>query len=284
MQHTATDGPTKKRRAALWVLCTVLAVLCAVAVTYYWRVFYEYTAVPAGRLAVCAGALALCGAAAVWACVYLCRSFAARAALAILLCGALFCFANPPMQAPDESTHFLRANAVSMGRFDFDYNRTYPADVNALLAAFPGSYVNANTTFWLEHDEAGLLTGGGSSENYAIKQLADGTRTGIADGFGRYAALCESSDAPSVAEPQMFQVLPYLPQALCMAAARLLGFGALGQLYAGRLANLAVYAALCWLALRNCRRYQTVFLAVMLLPLGLFIAASANYDALVLGC
>lgn len=82
----------------------------------------------------------------------------------------------------------------------------------------------------------------------------------------------------------MFQVLPYLPQALCMAAARLLGFGALGQLYAGRLANLAVYAALCWLALRNCRRYQTVFLAVMLLPLGLFIAASANYDALVLGC
>ena len=188
------------------------------------------------------------------------------------------------MQAPDESTHFLRANAVSMGRFDFDYNRTYPADVNALLAAFPGSYVNANTTFWLEHDEAGLLTGGGSSENYAIKQLADGTRTGIADGFGRYAALCESSDAPSVAEPQMFQVLPYLPQALCMAAARLLGFGALGQLYAGRLANLAVYAALCWLALRNCRRYQTVFLAVMLLPLGLFIAASANYDALVLGC
>lgn len=284
MQHTATDVPAKKRRAALWVLCTVLAVLCAVAVTYYWRVFYEYTAVPAGRLAVCAGALALCGAAAVWACVHLCRSFASRAALAILLCGALFCFANPPMQAPDESTHFLRANAVSMGRFDFDYNRTYPADVNALLAAFPGSYVNANTTFWLEHDEAGLLTGGGSSENYAIKQLADGTRTGIADGFGRYAALCESGDAPSVAEPQMFQVLPYLPQALCMAAARLLGFGALGQLYAGRLANLAVYAALCWLALRNCRRYQTVFLAVMLLPLGLFIAASANYDALVLGC
>ena len=139
MQHTATDRLTKKRRAALWVLCTVLAVLCAVAVTYYWRVFYEYTAVPAGRLAVCAGALALCGAAAVWACVHLCRSFASRAALAILLCGALFCFANPPMQAPDESTHFLRANAVSMGRFDFDYNRTYPADVNALLAAFPGS-------------------------------------------------------------------------------------------------------------------------------------------------
>ena len=188
------------------------------------------------------------------------------------------------MQAPDESTHFLRANAISMGRFDFDYDRPYPADANALIEAFPGSYVNANTTFWLEHDEAGQLMGGGSSANYAIKQFADGTRTGIADGFARYAALCESGDAPGVAEPQMFQVLPYLPQALCMAAARLLGFGALGQLYAGRLANLAVYTALCWLALKNCRRYQTVFLAVMLLPLSLFIAASANYDAVVLGC
>ena len=29
MQHTATDRLTKKRRAALWVLCTVLAVLVA---------------------------------------------------------------------------------------------------------------------------------------------------------------------------------------------------------------------------------------------------------------
>ena len=122
MQHTAIDGTAKKRRAALWALCTALAVLCAVAVTYYWRVFYAYTAVPAVPLALCAAALALCGAVAVWACVYLCRSFAARAALAILLCGALFCFANPPMQAPDESTHFLRANAISMGNVDVSFS------------------------------------------------------------------------------------------------------------------------------------------------------------------
>ena len=64
MQHTAIDGTAKKRRAALWALCTALAVLCAVAVTYYWRVFYAYTAVPAVPLALCAAALALCGAVA----------------------------------------------------------------------------------------------------------------------------------------------------------------------------------------------------------------------------
>ena len=183
MQHTAIDGTAKKRRAALWALCTALAVLCAVAVTYYWRVFYAYTAVPAVPLALCAAALALCGAVAVWACVYLCRSFAARAALAILLCGALFCFANPPMQAPDESTHFLRANAISMGRFDFDYDRPYPADANALIEAFPGSYVNANTTFWLEHDEAGQLMGAAPAPIMPLSSLptarAPALRTGL---------------------------------------------------------------------------------------------------------
>lgn len=154
MQHTATDRLTKKRRAALWVLCTVLAVLCAVAVTYYWRVFYEYTAVPAGALPCAPARLRFvarqpCGP------VCTCAAALPRALRWPSCCaGRCSPLANPPMQAPDESTHFLRANAVSMGRFDFDYNRTYPADVNALLAAFPGSYVNANTTFWLEHDEA----------------------------------------------------------------------------------------------------------------------------------
>ena len=61
-----------------------------------------------------------------------------------------------------------------------------------------------------------------------------------------------------------------------MVLARVVGFGALGCFYAGRLANLAVYALLCWLALRNCRRYKPVFLAVMLLPLSLYIGASCN--------
>ena len=62
-----------------------------------------------------------------------------------------------------------------------------------------------------------------------------------------------------------------------------MGFGALGCMYAARLANLAAYAALCWLALRNCKRYKPVFLAFMLLPLSLYMAASVSYDATLLG-
>lgn len=73
------------------------------------------------------------------------------------------------------------------------------------------------------------------------------------------------------------------PQALGILIARVLGFGALGCMYAARLANLAAYAALCWLALRNCKRYKPVFLAFMLLPLSLYMAASVSYDATLLG-
>ena len=46
----------------------------------------------------------------------------------------LFAFANPPMQTPDETDHYLRTYAISMGRFDFDAQRGYPEDVDELVA------------------------------------------------------------------------------------------------------------------------------------------------------
>ena len=266
-----------------WGLAALAAVICGVGVVYYWRVFYGFDAVAPVpmTLAVCAGALAIVLAA--WLVVRFVKNFDARAALAVFLCGLCFCFANPPMQAPDESAHFLRAYAVSLGRLDFDGERTFSSDVDALLAAFPGAWANGNTTYWLEYDAAGNVDGGGSSENYAIKQQ-DGQIVSLADHFALYKQLKTKGSAPVVKESQIKQVLPYLHQALAMALARVVGFGALGCFYAGRVANLAVYVLLCWLALRNCRRYKPVFLAVMLLPLSLYIGASCNYDALMLGC
>ncbi len=69
MQHTPEGQNTLKRRAALWGMGAALAVLCAVAVTYYWRVFYEYAAVPARSVVLWAGAVARCGTLAGWVCV-----------------------------------------------------------------------------------------------------------------------------------------------------------------------------------------------------------------------
>ena len=65
------------------------------------------------------------------------RDFAKRGAGCILLCGALFAFANPPLQTPDETDHYLRTYAISMGRFDFDAERGYPEDVQRAGGRLP---------------------------------------------------------------------------------------------------------------------------------------------------
>ena len=99
-----------------------------------------------------------------------------------------------------------------------------------------------------------------SSQGYALKQRGEEGRVeSVADSFAAYfAANAADTAAPVVHEPIVVMILPFLPQALGIALARLLGFGALGCLYAARLANLAVYAGLCYAALRGCRRYQPV--------------------------
>ena len=61
-------------------------------------------------------------------------------------CAACVRLCNPPMQTPDETDHYLRTYAISMGRFDFDAQRGYPEDVDELVAAFPGAWVNAHTS------------------------------------------------------------------------------------------------------------------------------------------
>lgn len=78
------------------------------------------------------------------------------------------------MQTPDETDHYLRIYAISMGHFDFDAARGYPEDVNELVAAFPGAWVNAHTSPVSArspdtHAEQAYNTAG-----YALKQYGQG--------------------------------------------------------------------------------------------------------------
>ena len=270
--------------ALCWGLGLVAVLLCTVGLVYYWRVFYYFDRLPALTITLlaCAAAAVLYALAFVGA--HFVRSWSARSALCIFVCGVLFCFANPPFQTPDETLHYLRSYSVSQGHFDFDYDRVYPDDVGRLIEAFPGAWVSAHTSQGMGKNENGE-TVAYSTEGYALKQRGEGAPVeSIADSFRDYfTAQAEGTEAPAVHEPIVVMVLPFLPQALGMALARLFGLGALGCLYGGRLANLAAYTLLCWLALKNCRRYQPVFLAVMLLPLSLFMGASVSYDATLLG-
>lgn len=265
-----------------WLLGWLCACAGAVCFAYYWRVFYSLE----GRIAALPLTAAMVGLAslailAVFLLVRFVKQLDTKAAICIFLCGALFCFANPPLQTPDETNHFLRSYSLSLGHFDFDANRTYPDDVAKLVESFPGAWVNSHTSQGMTTDEDGnpsVYT----TEGYALKQQGEGgSVSGVADGFAAYFD-GQPAENP-VSEPYFFMTISMAPQALGILVARLLGFGALGCMYAARLANLAAYAALCWLALRNCRRYKPVFLAFMLLPLSLYMAASVSYDATLLG-
>lgn len=262
------------------------ALLCAAVVllVYYWRVFYYFDRFSPVKLTVLVWAAASALYAVLFFTVRFVHSLAGRTALLLAAAGLCFCFINPPLQTPDEGDHFLRAYAISLGRLNFDAERGYPADVDLLMESFPGAYTNANNGASIK--QYYHLT---DDEDPESEKIADGAVRSIADSFTSYRTRLAqlkagaASTAEVRTEPLVVMVLPYLPQALGMVAARLLGASALGCLYGGRIVNLLVYAALAYLALRGLKRWQGVFLAVLFLPLSLYMAASLSYDAQLLG-
>ena len=184
-----------------------------------------------------------------WA-VFLCAHFVRqklwlKAACLVVLGGLCFGAANPPLQAPDETGHYLRAYALGSGHFTFRQDEDFPADVDALCEAFPGFYNR-------ELIEPGLAT--------------------MAEGFTRYENL-KASGAAAPASTLVQQFFGYIPQAAGVAAGRLFGADALWCMYLARLANLLCYAALCGMAVYLAGRFLPILLALML-----------NLILLVLGC
>nr|WP_317398704.1 DUF2142 domain-containing protein [uncultured Gemmiger sp.] len=268
-----------------WGLAAAAAVVVGVLWAYYWRVFF-YLDSRVSPLVPTLGCVALCLLVVLAAAgLRRLRTLPAKGAVCLLLCGALFCFANPPLQTPDETDHYLRTYAISMGRFDFDYDRTYPDDVAALVKAFPGGWVNAHTSVGVGTDPDTGEEKPYDTAGYALKQYgSDGAIESITDSFAQYFATKDTPAEDPVHEPVSFLILPFVPGAIGMAVARLLGFDALGCLYGGRLGNLLAYTAICWLALRQAQKYHPALLGVMLLPLSLFMGGSLSYDATLLAC
>ena len=279
--------PTVQQPAARWAFVLAVCASLGVVVSYYWRVFYGLDArgvSAAGVTGLCVGLAVLAGAAAL--ALRRVRDFAKKGAACILLCGVLFAFANPPMQTPDETDHYLRTYAISMGRFDYAAQRGYPEDVDELVAAFPGAWVNAHTSAGLGTDPDTHAEQPFNSAGYALKQYGkDGRVESIRDSFEQYLTWLYRDSVPQrVTEPVSFLILPFLPGALGMALARLIGLGALGCLYSGRLVNLLAYTALCYAALRSAHKCRPAFLCIMLMPMSLYMGASLSYDATLLGC
>ncbi len=252
----------KERLARLWGkawvrwLCGYLAVLfCGVGLVYYWRVIYKLGEGTPGFAATTT--LIICGGfTAVFLLVLLAAHFLKqklwlKTAVLLAIAGLCFVFANPPLQAPDETDHFVRAYAIGSGHWDFDEQETYPDDVHALVRYFNGSAAHAG--------EGGLL---GS--------------------FARYKASLEKKDVHTGAFSNALQIVAYLPQAVGVAIGRLFSARAMACMYLARCANVLLYAAACGLAVQFARRFQPILIAVMMNPLALFIAGSCSPDGLFL--
>ncbi len=123
-----------------WLCGYPVALFCGAALVYDWRVIYALGEGMPGSAAVLTAAV--CGMASLlYLAAFLSAHFlrenpALKTAAFIVLAGLLFVFANPPLQAPDEGEHFLRAYSIGGGNFLFDQQEDYPDDVD-LLAPLP---------------------------------------------------------------------------------------------------------------------------------------------------
>lgn len=73
----------------------------------------------------------------------------------------------------------------------------------------------------------------------------------------------------------------YLPQAMGVALARVLGFNFVRMFLLGRLFNFLFYVLLTWWAIRIVPRFKALFFLVALAPMSLHQAASFSYDVFV---
>jgi len=175
-----------------------------------------------------------------------------------LACGLAFVFGTPPFQAPDETSHFYRAYAVSEGnlsarRGEEGFGAVLPASLQEL-----GSDLKGDLPF---HPERKIRT----------EKIFQALQVPLEPERRRFTDYRTSA---------LFAPVSYVPQAAGILVARWLGAPALGLLYAARLANLLAATVLIAIALRRLPSYSWLFTMVALTPMALFLRASASADGL----
>ena len=236
--------------------CFVLFCLAFFTI-YFVRVVYEpqWITQIKGTL-VLFGIFALIAAGAVAAAKFCKNNPALLMTALIFIVGVLFCFITPPNQVPDEQSHYLRSYAMGMGDFDFDEQQEWPNDVYLLMEAFPVAYRNG----------------------YPAEKGCS-----ILDRFDMYFEDMASGKQGEHMGIIIFQIIPYLPQALGVFIGRLFGADALWCYYLARVANLVFYTACCYFALRWASRFRMMLYAIMIMPLTMFVVSSCNNDCMLFG-
>ena len=175
------------------------------------------------------------------------RSFLAFA----FVCGLGYALILPPMQVPDEAQHLLRAYQTLDGRCVAPPSYDYPQPIGELIRAFPPAIESRRQLLWDEVDGW-----------YAVP-ASDGRIESIAGNTG-----------------DLYHCLTYLPQAAGIVLSRATGASVMGLLVAARIAGLACYLALVWIAWSLLPAGRMVFLAIAGMPMALHQSAGVTADTL----
>ncbi len=188
---------------------------------------------------------------AVWFVTQRVRSPHGKLAACVLVCGAVFCVASAPMQAPDEYWHYLRAYTVACGDFTFDAAFDYPDDVLLLVDQFPGNF---------------------------YKEVQDKGGASVLGNLGGYLEQAGGDYTGRQYSSPMQILFPYLVPAVGVAIGRLFGSALIG-FYLGRLMNVLLLALCAYFALKWAVRYRGAVILTALFPLLLFMGGSFSYDS-----
>jgi uncharacterized membrane protein len=181
-----------------------------------------------------------------------------------LTAGAYLACVVPHFGGIDEPAHFYRAYQISTGRF-------LPLHPDG--SEFSGACVPPDVVRDVLRDGLVVL------RHHAV---LEGKEPGPARPVS-LRGIPRCSDDPSqrfVSFSTFGSPVPYLPQAAAIGVVRSVGGGVDAMVLASRLAALAAYVAMVWLAIRRATRSRWAFCAVGLIPVALFQAsASASHDA-----
>lgn len=207
-----------------------------------------------------------------------------------LLLGLLSLFILPPLSAPDEISHYVSAYELSshlIGAQATDrYGRVLLRPEDVWVEDLDASHV-----YEMGEDGTWKADVSVSGENRVIaqpleeasyRQIHEIFENGVSENL-RHTEL-GATEADSLFPPVTTTPLAYLPQAIGIAAARLLGFGTLPLLYLGRICNLIFFVLMTTLAMRRLPFGKEVLFGVALLPMTIHLSASYSYDVMIMGC
>src|SRR5438132_4522586 len=161
------------------------------------------------------------------------------ALIALTILGLAYVFVTPPFRVPDEDTHFWRGIAIGMGHLlPNGGSKPDSAKIPQGLKTFP--FVMS----WV--DARGRFRSGQFRAAFPIP--------------------LEQQKQPVVYFPAWYTPVPYLPQAVTVAIARLFDIRPMFAFYAARLANLFVALSIISISLRGVVVFRQIFFAYPTLP------------------